>query len=197
MIPVAWVGSSLLRKPSMTLAGVFLLSSLSFCGLWQHEVRGRQKAAIEQGVRDSLARIDARRWQREAEIARAATGVAIAKADDRAVTVIRRVARIDTLWRSIPDTLRTAADTVKALDALPEVRRATDSLIVELQAEREARLEERAVTRDELRKKDARIFQLEEMKVPAPAKVSTRAKVERLLINLAVAAVAYEIGRRR
>jgi hypothetical protein len=45
------------------------------------------------------------------------------------VRVTRTTARVDTLWRQVPETLVTRADTVKALNALPELRLRTDSAI--------------------------------------------------------------------
>lgn len=44
------------------------------------------------------------------------------------VRVTREIHLTDTLWATIPDTLRTHADTVRVLDALPTIRQQSDSV---------------------------------------------------------------------
>jgi hypothetical protein len=52
-----------------------------------------------------------------------------ARIDTLTKTVTRTTHRVDTLWAAVPETLVTRADTVHALDALPVLRRSTDSAI--------------------------------------------------------------------
>lgn len=44
-------------------------------------------------------------------------------------TVTRTLARVDTMWKEIPETLHTKADTERAIAALPQLRLSTDSAI--------------------------------------------------------------------
>jgi hypothetical protein len=45
------------------------------------------------------------------------------------VRVVRTLHRVDSLWRDVPETLATRADTLQALQQLPVLRLATDSAI--------------------------------------------------------------------
>lgn len=197
MIPLTVGWQFLTARPARTLAAGLLVSSLSFCGLWQQEVRASARKESAQALRDSVARIEAQRLHRRTELAEAYAQAVKETVVRDSVIVTRRIALTDTLWRDVPVVLATASDTVKALDALPALRAANDSLRAEVgvMLANDARF--RVAVDSVLRKKDAEIFHLQAARVPAPKAPSLASRVARVASYAAVAAVAYEIGRRR
>lgn len=102
------------------LAGLIALVGVLAVGIARHDATTRDEGA--QAVRDALAASTAVRLHRQKD----AIGRRI---DTQTVRVTRSLARVDTLWKSLPETPTTPADTSAWMNALPVLRRTTDSAI--------------------------------------------------------------------
>lgn len=86
-------------------------------------VHGRISAARDEGaqaMRDSVGAVTAVRLHRQKD----SLGVRVVR---QTVTVTRTVRHQDTLWRQLPESIATHADTVQVLNAIPALRQAADS----------------------------------------------------------------------
>lgn len=102
------------------LAGYAVLAGLAFLLVHRHVAEARSDGA--QAVRDSLAAVTAIRLHRQKD----SLGIRIVR---ESVTVTRTVQHQDTLWKQLPESIATRADTVQVLNALPALRASSDSTV--------------------------------------------------------------------
>jgi hypothetical protein len=107
------------QKATLILVAVTLASGGYAAWLHEHDARICEQATMQQALAHADSAI-----QRATAVQRVADTLVV----HDSIRVTRTTHALDTLWASLPDTIRTRADTVRALTYLPVIRQQSDSV---------------------------------------------------------------------